>query len=166
MRVCYVALDPGGTTGWATVEFEEMYNPLTEQLEVLDVTWHRGHIGPKAHHKQLYDFLGSLDVERFVVITESFEYRNRARAGLVLDSREYIGVTQLYCDKRGIPLIQQTAAMGKGLVKDENLKKLDLWYGTKWKHAMDATRHLIYYIINGAGVPPVLRMQVLERGFK
>lgn len=166
MRVCYVALDPGGTTGWATVEFEEMYNPLTEEVEVVDVKWHRGHIGPTGHHSELYNFLGSLATEKFEVITESFEYRNRSRAGLVLVSLEYIGVTQLFCNERNIRLTKQTAAMGKGFAKDDNLKRLGLWYGTRWKHAMDATRHLIYFIVNDPSVPAALRLDVLKRGFK
>jgi hypothetical protein len=135
-------------------------------VEVLDIEWHRGHIGPEPHHSELYHMLESLNTENYRVITESFEYRNRARAGLVLVSLEYIGVAQLFCNEYGRVLTKQTASMGKGFVKDEHLKKLDLWYGTKWKHAMDATRHLIYFIVNGNNVPPALRDQVLKKGFK
>lgn len=165
MRVCYVAFDPGGTTGWAAVTFEEMFNPITEEVEVLDVKWRKGHIGPKEHHLTLYNFLGTLQVEKFHVITESFEYRNQSRAGLVLVSLEYIGVMKLFCAERKVPFSKQTASMGKGFAKDTNIKRLGLW-SPGFKHAMDAMRHLIYFIVNDSTVAPALRAWVLENGFK
>jgi hypothetical protein len=44
-------------------------------------------------------------------------------------------------------VVFQTAGAGKGFVSDEKLKIMDMWVPGK-KHAMDARRHLIYYMVN------------------
>lgn len=133
-----VALDPGGTTGWATYDdFNGADSFSLGQLEGDD------------HHLQLYDFLGHMQVQNFVVVCESFEFRqNRQRDNINLMSREYIGVTKLFAQERmGRPVVFQTAAMAKGFVTDEKLKAMGLWWRGK-RHGMDAMRHLIYYMVN------------------
>lgn len=159
----YLAFDPGGTTGWASLRFkiDDEYN-VEGRPE-----WKTGQIGPHQHHGELWTMLWDLNdkPDEFFLITESFEYRNRARAGLVLDSVEYIGVMKLFCAITREDLYKQTAAMGKGFVKDENIKKLGLWSPGN-KHAMDAMRHLIYFIVMNKDVPALLRDEVLQRGFK
>jgi len=156
-----VALDPGGTTGWATwTDY-----PLEKDR------WKCGHIGPEPHHNALDQFLGMQQTNKFVIVCESFEYRNQSRAGLVLDSCEYIGVVKRFCQERGVLLHMQTAAMGKGFVKDNNLRALGLWSGARWKHAMDARRHLLYYMVGSKNTPtsfvaPELRLGLLRDGWK
>lgn len=164
----YLAFDPGGTTGWASLHFKLD----DEGIPVGKPSWACEQIGPGEHHIELEMMLEAvLEEDRepipfdYHIITESFEYRNKSRAGLVLDSVEYIGVMKLWCKKSGIPLHKQTAAMGKGFVKDENIKKLGLWYPGH-KHAMDAMRHLIYFIVMNTSVPAQLRNEILQRGFK
>lgn len=142
-----IALDPGGTTGWCTYENQEIVNPDGE-TEVYDERWVHGHLGPEEHHGQLYDFLGMQHSQQETyVVCESFEFRQKARTGLVLVSLEYIGVTKLFVRERRLQLKMQTAAMGKGFVTDEKLRKMGL-YQPGWKHANDATRHLVYYLVN------------------
>jgi hypothetical protein len=156
-----IALDPGGTTGWATFAADRMPDG-----ELYAGVWRRGHLGPGQHHDLLYAFLEMETVATTHIVSESFEYRNRARAGLVLDSKEYIGVTKLFCQQRKLIYYSQTAAQGKGFVKDDNIKRLDLWR-PGWKHAMDATRHLLYFLIHNPVVSaPDLRRQLLEAGWK
>jgi hypothetical protein len=50
--------------------------------------------------------------------------------------------------------------MGKGFVSDDKIKRAGLWY-TGNKHAMDATRHLLYALVNVHG-----RTDLVERFWK
>jgi hypothetical protein len=127
-----VALDPGGTTGVATYESANQ-------------TWERLQL-ERDHHEQLYDLL--VDWEPDVIVCERFLYQRREinkGVSLRLDSVEYIGVTRLYCKEHNVELVMQTASQAKGLWTDIKLKKVGLWIPGK-VHAMDATRHLLYYI--------------------
>lgn len=150
-----VALDPGGTTGWATYT---SYPEATEEKQKFAC----GQIGPYQHHKDLYDFLGMQQTDNTIIVSESFEYRNERRPGLVLVSKEYIGVTKLFAEERGVPYFEQTASKAKGFVKDSNLQKLGLW-SSGFQHAMDAMRHLLYYMINNT---PVGTIDLLKQGWK
>lgn len=136
MTTTILALDPGGTTGWA----------LARWGDEGDLKWHCGHIGPEEHHKELYDFLGMQQTDNYTIVTERFEYRNTSRPGLVLMSREYIGIVKLFHKERGGSLRFQNASQAKGFVKDRHIKELGLW-SPGFQHAMDAYRHLLYYII-------------------
>jgi hypothetical protein len=138
-----VALDPGGTTGWAY--WQDQPNPQNPSQPNFMV----GQLGPQEHHQGLYQWLEHLHVSDFTVVCESFEFRQQdvgTRMGINLMSREYIGVTKLFGQERNAPVVFQTAALGKGFVTDEKLKVMGLWW-PGMKHAMDAMRHLIYYMV-------------------
>jgi hypothetical protein len=151
----YVAIDPGGTTGVACFDQE------TSEREGLLQIW-VGQMGPYQHHRELYDLLTAH--EPHIVICEGFEYRNRSRPGLELVSREYIGVAKLYTDlHRDVSYVEQTASMALSFVKDANLKKADLW-AKGMQHGRDATRHLLYYLINTNGDGD-LRLRLLKKGW-
>ena len=151
-----LALDPGGTTGWALCRYD--FEPSAQIVQARDVQWLCGQLGPQAHHSELWSLLGMQHTQEYRLVSESFEYRNKSRAGLVLDSVEYIGITRLYSELRDVVLTMQTAAKGKGFVKDQNIKDLGLWSGG-WKHAMDAYRHLLYYMVHGDNSPVGLSMR-------
>lgn len=157
-----IALDPGGTTGWAYWRAEVLQDPTTEEYEFYKESWDCGQLGPSEHHLDLYNFLGGQETEDYTIVSESFEYRNKSRPGLDLSSKEYIGVAKVFCQERGIPYYEQTASMGKGFVKDANIKRLGLW-SSGWKHAMDAYRHLLYYMINTDRITP--RLELLKKGW-
>lgn len=165
-----IGLDPGGTTGWAalTVGHQNTMN------------WRQGQIGPQEHHQALWSFLELEAVANTIIVCESFEYRNTSRAGLVLVSNEYIGITKLFARERNIPLFFQTAAEGKcgdkTFVRRVNLERLGLWHGTKWKHSMDATAHVVRWIIHESQkvkaslpqdcqVDPLIRLELLRDGW-
>lgn len=128
-----IALDPGGTTGVAHY-FE-------------DGAWYFSEIGPEEHHEELFknlDFL--LNRHKLVIVCESFEFRqNRQRDNINLMSKEYIGIVKLFQNRTSV--VFQTAAQAKGFVTDQKLKKMGLWQPGK-RHANDATRHLVYYLVN------------------
>lgn len=141
-----VALDPGGTTGWAMWQDR----PLMEDAGLWNY-FTIGQMGPEPHHEDLYASLELWHVSDYTIVCESFEFRQgKQRHNIVLDSKEYIGVVKLLQQQRNIPVVFQTAALGKGFVTDDKLKVMGLWYPGK-KHAMDAMRHLIYYMVTKRG---------------
>jgi hypothetical protein len=166
-----VALDPGGTTGWATFTASHM-PPLEEGEpgELVNGQWTCGQIGPDDHHNLLDAMLGNFQVSEYRIVCESFEYRNRSRAGLELVSCEYIGVTKRFCQERDVPLRLQTASMGKitpnSFVKKINLERLGLWT-PGYKHAMDGYGHLLYYLMHSKDhLFDTLRYDLLQKGWK
>jgi hypothetical protein len=179
-----VAFDPGGTTGWAYADIRQSTTIEHNRADPVSndwiVTFTQGMIGPHRHHLELYNFLELIATDDFTIVCESFEYRNDSRPGLVLDSKEYIGVIELFHQQRSIPraIKYQTASMGKirskgheagALVKMSNLKQLGLWslgdHGER--HMIDATGHLLSYMLNEKNaIPTPLRMDLLRRGWK
>ncbi len=138
-----VALDPGGTTGWAYWQD----TPIRTSNESPWDHFTAGQIGPEEHHEQLFAHLEFLHTSDYTIVCESFEFRQgQQRHNIRLDSKEYIGVVKLLGQQRNLPVVFQTAALGKGFVSDEKLKVMGLWIPGK-QHARDALRHLIYYMV-------------------
>ncbi len=146
-----IAFDPGGTTGWATYTAERVQQP-DGKMYYFNSTWACGQLGPDEHHVALHTLLEIQTTLDFDIVYESFEFRNAARPGLVLVSREYIGVIKFFYHDRvnthGWNLVKQDPAQAvgdKSFVQDRHVKKMDLWRPGQ-RHAMDATRHLLYYM--------------------
>lgn len=139
MRI--LALDPGGSTGWTTYDDESGADDL----------WRHG-VFTGQHHLALWEFLNETQWD--VVIYERFQYQRRELdkgVSLVLDSVQYIGVTELWharvvdaYEYYKPTLVCQTPAQAKNLWTDDKLKKVGLW--TTSPHSRDATRHLLYYL--------------------
>lgn len=152
MRV--LTLDPGGTTGYCTADLtnNDLLNIRVAQLNVPN------------HHATLWTLLNKFKPE--VLISESFEYRNQSRAGLVLVSKEYIGVAKLWYQLNdSSEYIEQSPGVAKSFVADAHIKKLGLWVAGK-PHAMDALRHMIYYTVNGNHSFQNAKLNLLRRGYK
>ncbi len=161
----FIGIDPGGTTGIA------IYDSEAKQ-------WTRRLVGPDEHHLDLWNLLDYFRaIDDVNIICESFEYRNQSRSGLVLVSNEYIGVVKHFCQKTNFPLTMRTAGVGKcgqkTFVRAEHLKRLGLWLsgtddsGRQWKHAMDATAHVLYHLIHQTPTPiPELKKELLQKGWR
>jgi hypothetical protein len=132
-----ISLDPGGTTGFACGELDEIQGLLKVRSSQ-----------DKWSHSVLYAQLSIAHPDW--IVCESFEYRNRARAGLELISCELIGVVHLYVQQYKCELTMQTASTGKGHFTDEKLKA-DGLYKTSTPHGNDATRHLLHWFVFGPG---------------
>lgn len=158
-----IALDPGGTTGWATWEdsilgSSESYGEgrnVKVPYGDTDITgWFSyGQLGPNEHHLELETLLGLEHSEHdYTVVCESFQYRSgivaQYRPNLVLDSVEYIGVVKYFVQDRGLAgrLYMQTASAAKDFITDDKLKRLNLWIKGQ-QHARDALRHLCFWLI-------------------
>lgn len=137
----YVAIDPGETTGLATYSEPK--------------GWHRLQMGPQLHHLALLDWLRAEKPD--VIICEQFFFQRR-REKVILTSKEYIGVVQLYWQMRARAAIRSNpdadAVRTVKLVMqspsdmlfwdDKRLQTLSLYIPGK-VHANDATRHMLYY---------------------
>lgn len=131
MRI--LALDPGGTTGWAIYQH--------------GMDWDRGQLTGQ-HHDDLWQLIDTYYPDTLVY--ERFLYQRREvtkGVSLVLDSLEYIGVAKLWIQRnpKGRRLVEQTPHQGKHLWTDDKVKALGLWL-PGLPHAMDATRHLLYFL--------------------
>jgi len=164
-----VALDPGGTTGWASLNADAVM--VDEYNEIANTEWRCGQLGPDKHHKELAVLLEMNHTAHYTIVCESFEYRNQSRPGLELVSKEYIGVAEYIQQDRNIaPVVYQGAAQGKvgkkSFVKKVNLERLGLW-SPGYPHAMDGYGHLLYYIIHSK-LPEFLdlRHALLEKGWR
>lgn len=153
-----IALDPGGTTGWATYTATKMSVVDDDRMitEWYNPVWNCGQLGPEEHHDRLEALLESERVTDYTVVCESFEFRQgKQRNNLDLSSKEYIGVVKLFKRRENVPTVFQTAGQAKtfipdkavgGLVANQKLKVLGL-YHPNHKHAMDAMRHLVTYLV-------------------
>jgi hypothetical protein len=140
-----LAFDPGGTTGWA------MYSALKipgRPYPWGNELWTCGQMSEPNHHQQLEQFLGMSRVQYTTIVCETFD---DLATGHHVDpiAGEYIGVIKGWCEEDGVPLKMQRPGVAKPFTKDINLKRLDLWQGKAWGHAMDAYRHLLWYMIHG-----------------
>jgi hypothetical protein len=163
-----LALDPGGTTGWATYTAQRLRDPVEEKWEYYDEKFDCNEIGPEEHHQRLWTLLELQHTAEFTIVCESFEFRihDNQRDNVELISREYIGITKLYTIQRPASLRMQTAAKAKGFIPDKGpqanvkLRQAGLWVPSH-KPAMDAMRHLLYFLVNVQG-----RMDLVERWWK
>lgn len=133
-----ISIDPGRTTGYCYAQIIEgkplEYFPFQAMDEVDDL-WRR-----LAEFKPRY------------IIIEDFEFRQRARTGLVLFSVELIGVARLYSlvAPHQCSIFIQKASQGKGYYSDATLKAHNL-HRRGVPHGMDASRHLLQWFTFGAG---------------
>jgi hypothetical protein len=142
------AFDPGGTTGVAIARWQP--DDPDEQLTSLkQIGFFRYHLGPALHHLDLWLLLCSSDFTD--VVWESFEFRQHitkdyAKTGVELISREYIGVLKLFCELHQVRSHSRNVSSAKRFIDDAKIKQLGLWL-PGMPHAMDATRHLLRYLV-------------------
>lgn len=119
-----------------------------------------GQLGPEEHHDELYGFLELQQVAQTRIICETFEFRGDDRTGINLMSREYIGVTKLFSQQRGVVVEWQgphVVGDKKAFVMDDHVKRMGLWVPGQ-RHAMDARRHLLYYMATKMRRVDILKM--------
>lgn len=153
-----IAFDPGRTTGWAA--YSALYIPGTT-VEYFSETYTMGQLGPEDHHVRLNQLLGMQRVQNYTVVCERFEDRPAGTTSVDLKAKEYVGTIETFCEEEDVPLFRQMPAAAKGFVKDENLRRLGIYHGKRWKHAMDGQRHVLWYLINGGP----RRLDILKKGW-
>lgn len=126
-----LALDPGGTTGYAICDINNSNS--------VSIAWDQA----KMNELELTELMEVINADR--IICEDFEYRNRARPGLDLSPPRLIGVVKLYSQTSQKKLVLQKAVVGKGHYSDIRLKSLGL-YRRGIPHGRDALRHLLHWL--------------------
>jgi hypothetical protein len=163
-----LALDPGGSTGWALYStYVIVTGPTSYEVGKVNIT--QGQLGPADHHLALWNLLGMHHASNYRIVCESFEFRGEDRTNIRLISNEYIGVVKLFCQERNdtlpssarVQLTMQTASSGKGFWYPKVKGKAASWDGSKLKavglyhpttdgrHINDATAHLLQYLTFG-----------------
>jgi len=127
MRI--LALDPGRTTGVAYFPDTPSGTPNVEQREL------------PYSHKALYNHLRLVNPD--IIVCESFVYQRRDKVDL--SPVEMIGVVKLYCERGGVPYHEQTPSQAKKFWDDKKIKTCGLWVPGH-PHAVDAIRHLLYFM--------------------
>lgn len=128
-----MAFDPGRTTGVAFLHDNGGINTY-ELRQVI--------IGDKDLTHE-FIFNDTAIARPHEIVYERFQYQRRPNVDLY--PVEVIGVLKMYTQKLDIPIKEQTPAQAKNLWTDSKLKTLGLWEPSQ-PHAMDALRHLLYYM--------------------
>jgi hypothetical protein len=145
--VRWLAVDPGGTSGCVIYSAgidHDLSVPSMSRTRI----WETKQLGPTPHHEELWRLL--TDIQPSIVICERF--LNQQNAAALMVSLEYVGVIRLYCAMAEKHLVLQNANQAKEFWTDQKLKWLGL-YKPNEKHAMDAMRHMLYFLTFTKRVP-------------
>lgn len=129
----FLCLDPGETTGWALFK-----GPRLVEAGEFRVT-----------SPLLFDHLVGQQRPGVIVCENYKVYGHRAQQhiGSEVPTIRYIGYIQFVAAAHNLPLVFQMAYQAKGFVKDQRLIQLGLWHESK--HARDAIRHGVYWLMFG-----------------
>jgi len=147
------AFDPGGTTGVATAKWEPSV-PGELITSVEQIKFSQFQLGPHTHYTELWNLLHVNNYSQLV--WESFEFRQHffldengdpiPKMKVELISKEYIGILELFAALTDTPAHRRTASSAKRFIDNEKIQQVGLWL-PGMKHSMDATRHLLRYIV-------------------
>lgn len=153
-----IAIDPGGTTGWAKMSMDR--NVLLDSkadLSARNIDWTKGQVDCGSRRGELQDngistgeFLGVQDITRLLrenptaaVVIEDFTLRQfRQDRDLLSPVRITAAIGySLWLDGR--EYFTQTPADAKRVCTDTALRQWGLYDGDNMVHARDATRHAV-----------------------
>lgn len=151
MTKAVLAVDPGGTTGWASGYYKGVY-PEFHSGEVRDwMEW-----CARVHSILMAgDFDWTVVVERYTVTSET------AKKTRQYDALEIIGVLRYLCHLTETPFVMQTPAEAKAFATDRKLHHMG-WFTRGRGHANDAARHLLVYTAKAGLIDP--RRLIPEEG--
>jgi hypothetical protein len=141
-----LAVDPGGTTGWAV--FDLMFYGK-EPLWLPEFSSHftrSGQLGPDDHHNALDTILEEEMPD--LVVCERFEHRNNEFSELT--SVEYIGVVKQWCQQHKRKLVLQGASQALPWADNKKMRCLGVLVTPvqAHRHDNDARRHIVYMLAN------------------
>lgn len=123
-----LAVDPGGTTGWATYD---------------DGTVQRGQFPGGIDG---IDTLMIMALTSDVVVIEKYTIGGRTvKFSRQTDALEITGALKWYARRSGIEVVMQQPAEAKRLFTDERLRAHG-WWAVGEEHARDALRHMGFYL--------------------
>jgi hypothetical protein len=139
-----VAFDPGGTTGWASFQKPNTRDGYHCGQIKIDRVWAKLDEAKLAAHM--------LEAP-LTVVYERFNFIPKPK--VVLTPVEVIGIIKEWCRQNSIRPIPQQPSQRKWYT-DERLKGMGVWH-PGLPHAMDAMRHLLFYL---GAMPP---KEVIDR---
>ena len=149
-----LSLDPGATTGCASAQWEPS-SPDEQLTSVEQIKFRQWHLSDQPHHAQLWALLHANAFTE--IVWESFQFRQHVfvdqegnpvvgNTKVELISCEYIGILELFCALNGTKHHTRNASTAKHLITNDKIQALGLWL-PGMPHAMDATRHLLRYMV-------------------
>lgn len=143
-----LTLDPGETTGWALwrgLDLERCGQWATPEPDML------------------VDEINTLEIVLKLTLSRIVyeEYRVRGNkykehVGSEVVTIQHIGAIKVVAAELGVPIFKQSAGMAKGFATDRKLRQWGL-YQTGLRHANDAIRHGVYWILFASEKKPVGR---------
>lgn len=138
-----LAFDPGETTGM----FQLMRSPTPSftsvSIQLKTPTLDEGY---KAVEHQISQFNPD------VVVCEDYRvygHKVQQHSWAALHTPKFVGIITAVCLSRNIPIIMQMAGQAKGFCTDDKLRFWNM-YNTNHRHANDAARHALFYLIFGS----------------
>lgn len=146
--ISVVAIDPGGTTGWAVlmVHPEALTDPDTSILGNIE-HFASGQVGGDERH-QVKELLELLDVwPEAAVCIEDFVLRKMLRDRALLSPVRITAVLDYAMWRAGRRTFKQAPSEAKGIATDDRLRSWGLYIREGGEeHARDATRHAITFL--------------------
>lgn len=136
-----LCLDPGGTTGVAVMECAPAEAPnVVEQIQV-DTK------DPEIAAQNLSELFARVRPDHVVMEDyRVYKWKQEEHTHSDLMTPQVIGMIKFICAQNKILPSMQMAAQAKGFVDDDKLKAWNLWIRGR-RHARDAIRHGIYYLL-------------------
>lgn len=134
--------DPGQTTGWAHISIHngEVARFVGGEVDLVG-------LGDLLIHSPAMACLRDLDRVtscEIIFVCESFQANPKKMAAPW--SSEAIGLIKYTAEHYHVPLEFQSPSQAKSLIKDDHLKKLELWTPGQ-RHLNDSVLHLVYWLI-------------------
>ena len=135
-----LALDPGETTGCCVFidgNVSEFRQLSTVNKKTRDYEW-----------GIIEDFIDEISPD--AVIIENYRiyaHKLEQHSSSDVPTLQLIGAIKYMLHKRNIPYKLQMAQQAKGFVTDDKLKEWGMW-DVGHKHARDACRHCVYYLVS------------------
>jgi len=131
-----LAFDPGETTGICVFKgsglaYHDQIKTLTPEERLTNLNWAFEMAQPTHVVYENYRVYGD----------KAKDHTNQE-----LITPRVIGTIEDQCTLRKIPHANQMASLAKGFVTDDKLRAWKFWHEGQ-KHARDATRHAIYYLL-------------------
>jgi hypothetical protein len=138
-----ICLDPGETTGYARFEGSKLV--AVDQIDTRSlIDGVQTIAGRIARQKP-----SLVIIENYLV----YAHKSREHSWQALHTPQFIGMLKLACWQAQVPIFLQMAGTAKGFADDEKLIDWGMYHKGK-RHARDAIRHGIYYILfNGDPIP-------------
>lgn len=148
----YLAIDPGGCTGWAAWRSED------------DAFWSDENEGMYVFRRQFDSFIETSNPWEIRFVIEDFTISARTvTTSLDYSALRIIGYVDLMCERLDYLLDWQRPAQIKSkstVGTDINLKKLGWYKAGMGGHANDAARHLLVFLRNNADFKHQMRKLV------